>query len=155
MGSNSDDSLERTIEHWQPYSKKRLTKEDAAEITRNMVGLFRLLQELDKKYPEVAKEMKGRASTRGRRADTAGPGGVSPQPGGRGPSGNAKEPRRSRGMLSVKAAAEYLSVSPKMVYRLVTERKLAHYKVGSRVLFKEQDLEKYLAGCRIGSVDEL
>jgi len=39
--------IKETIEHWQPYSKEKLTEEDAREIIENTVGLFDLLNELD------------------------------------------------------------------------------------------------------------
>lgn len=39
------DFLDRTIEVWQPYSAKKLTREDAREITHNVMGFIRLLRE--------------------------------------------------------------------------------------------------------------
>ena len=58
-------------------------------------------------------------------------------------------------MLSVKETAQYLSVSAKTVYRLAHERKLVHYKIGRRTLFRMQDLEGYLARCRVETVEEV
>lgn len=46
----SKEFLERTIQVWQPYSKEKLTLNDAEEITRNVANYFNLLIELDKKY---------------------------------------------------------------------------------------------------------
>lgn len=40
--------IKETIEHWQPYSKEKLTEEDAREIIENTVALFDLLNELDR-----------------------------------------------------------------------------------------------------------
>jgi len=42
--------LERTIELWQPHYDYPLTLEDAREIAENMIGLFKLLDALDKKH---------------------------------------------------------------------------------------------------------
>jgi len=39
--------IQDTIEHWQSYSKEKLTEEDAREIIKNTVALFDLLNELD------------------------------------------------------------------------------------------------------------
>jgi len=40
--------IHETIVHWQPYSKEKLTEEDAREIIENTVALFDLLDELDR-----------------------------------------------------------------------------------------------------------
>jgi len=44
----SKEFIQKTIEVWQPYSKDKLTEEDAAEIADNMIGLIEILAELDK-----------------------------------------------------------------------------------------------------------
>ena len=41
------DFLDKTIEFWQPYTKEKLTREDAREIIQNAVALFKFLHELD------------------------------------------------------------------------------------------------------------
>lgn len=43
------DFLDYTIEVFQPYAKRDLTREDAREITHNVVGLFRLLAKWDQR----------------------------------------------------------------------------------------------------------
>lgn len=41
--------LDYTIKTFQPYYKKKvLTREDAREITKNMVGFFRTLEDIHK-----------------------------------------------------------------------------------------------------------
>jgi hypothetical protein len=42
--------IRETMDCWQPYSKEKLTEEDAREIIENTVALFDLLDELDRKY---------------------------------------------------------------------------------------------------------
>ena len=39
------DYLDQTIAVWQPYTDRPLTREDAREITHNVVGFFRVLRE--------------------------------------------------------------------------------------------------------------
>ncbi len=43
------DFLDYTIEVFQPHAKRKLTREDAREITNNVVGLFRLLAKWDQR----------------------------------------------------------------------------------------------------------
>lgn len=45
----SDEFLDETIRVWQPRCPdKKLTREDAREITTNMVGFFKVLMEWDR-----------------------------------------------------------------------------------------------------------
>jgi hypothetical protein len=39
------DFLEHTIDVWQPYTDRPLTREDAREIAQNVTGFFRILRE--------------------------------------------------------------------------------------------------------------
>lgn len=41
--------LDRTIEVWQPYSSRVITREDAREITENVANIFKILQEWEAK----------------------------------------------------------------------------------------------------------
>jgi hypothetical protein len=50
MAEYPKELIEKTIAVWQPKSPTLLTEKDACEITRNMTGLFDLLNELDEKY---------------------------------------------------------------------------------------------------------
>lgn len=43
------DLLKETIKTWQPHTHRLLTDEDAREITENMVGFFKILQEWETK----------------------------------------------------------------------------------------------------------
>ena len=53
-------------------------------------------------------------------------------------------------MLTVKQAATRLGISASKLYQLVSERAVAHYKVGGKLLFGESDLDAYLESCRVG-----
>ena len=48
--------IRETIQHWQPYSDKALSEEDAREIIENTVALFDLLNELDLEQQKGGKE---------------------------------------------------------------------------------------------------
>jgi excisionase family DNA binding protein len=52
-------------------------------------------------------------------------------------------------MLSVKQAAHRLGISRQKLYLMVSRREIPHFKIGSKILFTEADLQAYLAGCRV------
>ena len=52
-------------------------------------------------------------------------------------------------MLSVKEAAKRMGVSASKLYQLASERKVAHFRIGGKIVFLESDLEAYLLACRI------
>lgn len=57
-------------------------------------------------------------------------------------------------LLDVDGAAERLSVSPRMVRKMIAERRIPHFKVGSLVRFDERDLDDWLrASCRVEVID--
>ena len=47
MFTVNDPLLKKTIEVWQPYSKEKLTEDDAGEIIRNISGFFDILASWD------------------------------------------------------------------------------------------------------------
>ena len=48
--NESKNDLERTIAFWEPRYGHSLSLDDAEEIRSNMVSLFKLLHDLDRKY---------------------------------------------------------------------------------------------------------
>ena len=50
---------------------------------------------------------------------------------------------RDDGFVGVEGAAEYLSTTPKAIYRLVERRRLPHYKPDGRLLFDRAELRAY------------
>ena len=54
----SKESLEKTITAWQPFSSSVLSEEDAREIAENIMGLFSLLSEWEKKDGEKSENNK-------------------------------------------------------------------------------------------------
>jgi excisionase family DNA binding protein len=52
-------------------------------------------------------------------------------------------------LLTAREAAEKLTVSTRKVYNLVAAGKLPHYRINNTVRIAEEDIEDYLADCRI------
>jgi len=52
-------------------------------------------------------------------------------------------------LLTVRQAAEMLTVSVRKVYNLVTAGKLPHYRIDNAIRVALVDVEDYLASCRI------
>ena len=49
--------------------------------------------------------------------------------------------------LTVKEAAFYLRISPKTVYRKVSDRCFPSTKIGGKILIKQKDLDDFLSSC--------
>lgn len=47
-----DDFLDKTIQVWQPYTREKLTREDAREIIQNVCDLFDLLNQIKKEIEQ-------------------------------------------------------------------------------------------------------
>ena len=52
-------------------------------------------------------------------------------------------------LLDVDGAAERLSVSPRFMRKLVAERRIPFFKVGSMIRFDTADLRDWLQTCRV------
>ncbi len=52
-------------------------------------------------------------------------------------------------LLTVRQAADRLTVSTRKVYNLITEGKLPHYRIDNAIRVAVADVEEYLANCRI------
>jgi len=52
-------------------------------------------------------------------------------------------------LLTVRQAAEILTVSRRKVYNLVTAGKLPHYRIDNVIRIAETDVDAYLADCRV------
>ena len=52
MNDYPEKFIRKTIETWQPYSPRKLSKKDAIEITENLTRFFDLLLEIDKQGKE-------------------------------------------------------------------------------------------------------
>jgi len=56
-------------------------------------------------------------------------------------------------LLDVDQAAERLSVTPRFVRTMVSERRIPFLKVGKFVRFDAAELDSWLEGCRVAAVD--
>jgi excisionase family DNA binding protein len=48
-------------------------------------------------------------------------------------------------MLDVNRAASYLGVSTSLIRNLVAQRRVVHYKLGGRVMFRREDIDQFVA----------
>ena len=59
-----------------------------------------------------------------------------------------KETRtNNKNFCSKNEVAKLPSCSPMTVHRLVRDKKLGHYRIGSRVMISERHVEEFLARC--------
>jgi excisionase family DNA binding protein len=57
-------------------------------------------------------------------------------------------------ILIIQEAAEYLRVSVTTLRRYAYERRVTHYKLKGRIIFRKADLEKFLDTRKIESFEE-
>jgi excisionase family DNA binding protein len=51
--------------------------------------------------------------------------------------------------MNVQEAARRIGVSRSKLYQLVASRRIAHYRVGAKILFADEDIRAYVNACRI------
>lgn len=49
-----------------------------------------------------------------------------------------------RSTLEVKEVANYLGVSSDLIYRLVREKAIPHFRIGKRILFKKHAIDEWI-----------
>lgn len=47
-------------------------------------------------------------------------------------------------LLNIKEAASYLRISVSTLYRWVHQKKIKHAKIGSRVLFSQENIDEFI-----------
>lgn len=50
--------------------------------------------------------------------------------------------------------AEYFSIAPITVYRLIGNGALPHHRIGKKIIFTPEDVELFLASCAVEAVQE-
>ena len=55
----TEEMIEEAIRHWEPRYGRKLTREDACEIIRNMTAYLRILMEWDRRERAKAAEAGG------------------------------------------------------------------------------------------------
>jgi excisionase family DNA binding protein len=58
-------------------------------------------------------------------------------------------------MLDVNGAANYLGMSTSFVRNLVVQRSVPHYKLGKRVMFRREDIDRFVDENKRGHADEV
>ena len=51
--------------------------------------------------------------------------------------------------MTVKQASARIGISPSGVYQLVATHQIVHYRIGGKIIFQEEDVASFLAGCRV------
>ena len=54
--------------------------------------------------------------------------------------------------MTVTEAARKIGISTSKLYQLVAARQIAHYRVGGKIVFSEDDITSFLASCRVPTV---
>jgi len=57
-----------------------------------------------------------------------------------------------RSTLTVVEVAEYLGISVEMVYLLVREKRITHFRIGRRILFKREAIDQWIENQMIDGV---
>lgn len=58
-----------------------------------------------------------------------------------------------RSTLDVKEVAEYLGISVDMIYILCREKRISHFRIGSRILFKKESIDKWIESQMIEGIE--
>ena len=53
--------------------------------------------------------------------------------------------------MTVVQAAKRIGISASKLYQLVEARRIAHYRIGGKIVFAEADIDAFLATCRVGA----
>ncbi|WP_342745596.1 helix-turn-helix domain-containing protein [Virgibacillus proomii] len=59
-----------------------------------------------------------------------------------------------RNTLTVSETAKYLGVSTDLIYLLVREGKIIHFRLGRRILFKKEEIDKWVQSQMVGGLDD-
>ena len=59
-----------------------------------------------------------------------------------------------RSTLTALEVAEYLGVSIDTIYKLCREKKIVHFRIGSRLLFKKAAIENWIEQKMIAGLDD-
>lgn len=66
-----------------------------------------------------------------------------------------KEGKSLQGYVSVNEASEYLGLSKVHIYRLTSQKRIPHYKIGGNVRFKLSELDEFVKPCRVAAEVEI
>jgi excisionase family DNA binding protein len=55
--------------------------------------------------------------------------------------------------MTVKKTAERIGISTSKLYQLASSRAIGFYRIGGKIVFTEEDINAYLASCRVQAVE--
>ena len=53
--------------------------------------------------------------------------------------------------MTVNEVARRIGISASKVYQLVSARRIAHYRIGGKIIFSEPDVASFLESCHVGT----
>jgi excisionase family DNA binding protein len=56
--------------------------------------------------------------------------------------------------MSVTQAAKLIGISPSKLYQLVSARQIAHYRIGGKIVFDEDDIAAFRCKCHVPVVQQ-
>ncbi|HLR02832.1 MAG TPA: helix-turn-helix domain-containing protein [Virgibacillus sp.] len=59
-----------------------------------------------------------------------------------------------RSTLTVQEVAEYLGISNEMVYLLVREKRIVHFRIGRRILFKREAIDQWIESQMVEGMED-
>ncbi len=57
--------------------------------------------------------------------------------------------------MTVVEASRKIGISASKLYQLAAARKIAHYRVGGKIVFAEDDISEFLQSCRVATVNPI
>jgi excisionase family DNA binding protein len=54
--------------------------------------------------------------------------------------------------MTISQASKRIGISPSKLYQLVGARRIGHYRVGGKIIFSENDITSFLAGCHVSAI---
>ena len=54
--------------------------------------------------------------------------------------------------MTVNETAKRIGISASKLYQLASARRIAHYRIGGKIVFSDADIDAFLQTCRVGTV---
>lgn len=54
--------------------------------------------------------------------------------------------------MTVPETAKKIGISSSKLYQLASARAISHYRIGGKIVFSDQDVDTYLASCRVRAI---
>jgi len=53
--------------------------------------------------------------------------------------------------MTIRETCKRIGISASKLYQLVGARQIAHYRVGGKIIFHDDDIAAFMAGCRVSA----